>query len=183
MNTLAEIFDYDFDYDNEIRALGYDPKRFKTQSEKIEFLLKKAFEFGIISNQNAMTLVEEQEEYGFLSIYGSVIPFHSRDHYLDLDLFIRTGKVKYYTLDDRNDEDEDDIKFYLYILPNGNIIEHNDLKYEVDPLYIFTYPAVDFYVDNENLTDREIDELTKIYYDDIKNILNKYVESSLGYDF
>ena len=81
--------------------------------------------------------------------YANTIPFLHPDKYdmendkfLDLDLFLTKGEIKYYNLDDYYEMDEEDEKVFFYLLPNGALVEKDNLDVrDVYPKsFLFVYP-------------------------------------------
>lgn len=119
--------------------------------------------------------------------YDSIIPFKTPNkdeidyflsgEFLDLELYMRTGKILYYDLDEYYDEDESDMKIFFYLLPDGTLIERDNLETEYDygDAYLFVYPAPEFYKNQGNHDRFIIDEMVEKYYDQIHNKIDEYV--------
>lgn len=98
------------------------------------------------------------------------------DKYLDIDLFIRTGKVSYLTDEDYYDMDEDNQKTFFYLLPNGSILEKNQIGFGNKEAYLFVYPTPEFYDNQENYDLSIYNDMVESYYDSIKNRINEYLK-------
>lgn len=96
--------------------------------------------------------------------------------YLDIDLYINRGLIKYLTDEDYYDMEHDDMKGFFYLLPDGSFVSKSDGDYggyeELHNAYLFVYPLFGYednqlHYNHENLRDQ--------YYKSIKDRMDLFV--------
>ena len=97
-----------------------------------------------------------------------------KDEFFDLELYIKTKEIKYWTEQDREKIlDSEKWICFFYILPDKSVNEIENAIDNIDDKYIFSYPAPSFYEfdgEDKELHEKKFEE----WYKFISNQINTF---------